>query len=191
MAATESRMLKLGTVAPHFELPDARGEMHSLRDAEDADAVVIMFICNHCPFVKHLRKELARVGRDCMEKNVAVFAINSNDAASHPGDSPANMRKEIDEWGYTFPYLVDESQEVAKSYQAACTPDFFVFDRDLRLVYRGQMDASRPSNDIPVTGSDLREAIEAARRGQAPVGRQLPSIGCNIKWKPGNEPDWF
>jgi peroxiredoxin len=182
-------MLKLGTIAPHFELPDANGEMHSLRNAEGADAVVVMFICNHCPFVKHLRQELAQLGRDCTEKNVAVFAINSNDAQSHPGDSPANMRKEIEAWGYTFPYLVDENQQVAKSYEAACTPDFFVFDRDLRLVYRGQLDASRPSNDVPVTGSDLRAAIEAARRGQAPEGRQLPSIGCNIKWKPGNEPD--
>jgi peroxiredoxin len=191
MAATESRMLKLGTRAPHFKLPDAHGDMHSLGDADGADAIVIMFICNHCPFVKHVRPEIARLGRDCQQKNVAVFAINSNDAQAHPGDSPANMRKEIDEWGYTFPYLVDESQQVAKSYEAACTPDFFVFDRDLRLVYRGQLDGSRPSNDIPVDGNDLRAAIAAARRGQAPDSLQTPSIGCNIKWKPGNEPDWF
>lgn len=190
MAATESRMLALGTRAPHFELPDANGNMHSLSDADGADAVVVMFICNHCPFVKHVRQELARLGRDCAEQNVAVFAINSNDAQTHAGDSPAAMRQEISDWGYVFPYLVDESQAVAKSFEAACTPDFFVFDREQRLVYRGQLDASRPSNDVPVSGSDLRAAIIAARTGQPPAARQIPSIGCNIKWKPGNEPDW-
>ena len=191
MAATESRMLELGTHAPEFELPDAGGKVHSLANAGGADAVVVMFICNHCPFVKHVRQELARLGRECAEKNVAVFAINSNDAKTHPGDNAAAMRKEIEDWGYTFPYLVDETQEVAKSYQAACTPDFFVFDRDLRLAYRGQLDASRPSNNIPVTGEDLRAAIEAVRSGKAANPQQVPSIGCNIKWKPGNEPDWF
>jgi peroxiredoxin len=184
-------MLELGTRAPAFDLPDAGGNRHSLEDAAGADAVVVMFICNHCPFVKHVRRELAKLGRDCLEKNVAIFAVNSNDAQTHPGDSAAAMRKEIDDWGYTFPYLVDETQQVAKSYEAACTPDFFVFDRELRLAYRGQLDASRPSNNIPVTGKDLRAAIEAARTGAAANPQQVPSIGCNIKWKPGNEPDWY
>jgi peroxiredoxin len=183
-------MLELGTRAPDFELPDAEGIMHSLAGAEGADAVVVMFICNHCPFVKHVRRQLAQLGCDYSTKNVAIFAINSNDAVTYPGDSVARMRQEAAEWGYTFPYLVDESQQIAKSYQAACTPDFYVFDREFLLVYRGQFDASRPSNNIPVSGRDLRAAIDAARAGHAADSRQMPSIGCNIKWKPGNEPDW-
>jgi peroxiredoxin len=190
MAATQSRMLKLGTRAPDFALPDADGVRYSLAGASGADAMLVMFICNHCPFVKHVRRELAKIGKEYSARNVAIFAINSNDAESHPGDSPDHMRQEALDWGYVFPYLIDESQDVAKSYEAACTPDFYVFDRDFRLVYRGQLDASRPSNGVPVTGEDLRAALDAACAGKPVSTRQVPSIGCNIKWKPGNEPDW-
>ncbi len=191
MVATESRMLKLGTRAPEFTLADAYGKKHSLGDAGGSDAVLVMFICNHCPFVKHVRREISRIGKDYASRNVAVFAINSNDPVTHPGDDAASMEKEITEWGYTFPYLIDSNQAVAKAYDAACTPDFYVFDRDLRLAYRGQLDGSRPSNTIPVNGADLRRAIDAIIAGKRVRGRQLPSIGCNIKWKPGNEPDWY
>ncbi len=190
MAATESRMLKLGTRAPEFSLVDAHGKKHSLSDAMGSAAVLVMFICNHCPFVKHVRREISRIGKDYAARNVAVFAINSNDPVTHPGDDAASMKKEIAEWDYTFPYLIDTEQAVAKSYDAACTPDFYVFDRDLRLAYRGQLDGSRPSNSIPVTGADLRGALDAIVAGKRVSGPQLPSIGCNIKWKPGNEPDW-
>jgi peroxiredoxin len=191
MAATESRMLKLGTRAPEFTLADAYGKKHSLSDARGSNAVLVMFICNHCPFVKHVRLEISRIGKDYAARNVAVFAINSNDPVTHPGDDAAGMKKEIAEWGYTFPYLVDSDQTVARVYDAACTPDFYVFDRDLRLAYRGQLDGSRPSNAIPVTCADLRGALDAIVAGKRVSGRQLPSIGCNIKWKPGNEPDWY
>ncbi len=191
MAATESRMLKLGIRAPAFALPDAFGKKHALSDAKGSDAVVVMFICNHCPFVKHVRLELARIGKDYASRNVAIFAINSNDPVTHPGDNAAGMKKEVADWGYTFPYLIDGEQTVAKAYQAACTPDFYVFDRDLQLRYRGQLDGSRPSNDIPVSGTDLRAAIDAIVAGGRANERQVPSIGCNIKWKPGNEPDWY
>jgi peroxiredoxin len=184
MAATESRMLKLGTRAPNFSLPDAFGKTHSLSDARSSDAVLVMFICNHCPFVKHVRREISRIGKDYASRNVAVFAINSNDPVTHPGDDAASMKKEIAEWGYTFPYLIDSNQAVAKAYDAACTPDFYVFDRDFRLAYRGQLDGSRPSNAIPVTGADLRAALEAIIAGKRVSAQQLPSIGCNIKWKP-------
>ena len=191
MAATESRMLELGTRAPDFTLPDAKGTLYALSDAAGSPACLVMFICNHCPFVKHVRQELVRLGRDCAAKNVAVFAINSNDAATHPADSPERMVEESAAWGYTFPYLVDADQSVAKAYRAACTPDFFLFDGGLRLAYRGQLDASRPSNDIEVTGADLRAALDAVLAGREPERDQKPSIGCNIKWKPGNEPDWY
>lgn len=191
MAATESRMLKLGTEAPEFTLADAYGKKHSLGDARGSDAVLVMFICNHCPFVKHVRREIARIGKDYALRNVAVFAINSNDPVTHPGDNAESMKKEIAAWSYTFPYLVDSDQTVAKAYEAACTPDFYVFDRDLRLAYRGQLDGSRPSNDIAVNGADLRGAIDAIIAGKRVSERQRPSIGCNIKWKPGNEPDWY
>ncbi|MDX1518112.1 MAG: thioredoxin family protein [Woeseiaceae bacterium] len=189
MAAVESQMLPLGTVAPPFELPDPDGNLHALPDS--ADACLVMFICNHCPFVKHVREELARLGRDCRRRNVAVFAINSNDVETHPGDSPAMMKQEATKWGYTFPYLFDEDQSVAKAYRAACTPDFFLFDRDLKLVYRGQLDGSRPSNDLPSDGRALRAAIDATLAGKPVDNDQRPSIGCNIKWKPGNEPDYW
>jgi thiol-disulfide isomerase/thioredoxin len=188
MAAVESQMLELGTVAPEFSLPDADGQLHALTDG--ASAYLVMFICNHCPFVKHIREELARIGRDYGDRNVAVYAINSNDIAAHPADGPEQMKVEATTWGYTFPYLLDSSQDVAKAYRAACTPDFFVFDAERRLVYRGQLDASRPSNDVAVDGRDLRAALDAVLGGQAPGDRQVPSIGCNIKWKPGNAPDY-
>ena len=179
-------MLALGTVAPDFSLPDPDGTVHAL--AKQADAFLIMFICNHCPFVKHIREELARLGRDHLDNNVAVYAINSNDASSYPGDSPAKMKAESVTWGYTFPYLIDATQDVAKAYHAACTPDFYVFDASKRLVYRGQLDASRPTNDTPVTGVDIRAALDAVLGGTAVPAEQIPSIGCSIKWKSGNEP---
>lgn len=191
MARTESRMLELGTTAPAFSLPDPDGTLHSLSDDTDAEAVLVMFICNHCPFVKHIRQELAAIGRDYGSRNVAIYAINSNDADKYPDDGPGPMKDEAAAQGYRFPYLIDADQSVAKAYQAACTPDFFVFDKDLRLTYRGQLDDSRPSNDKPVTGADLRNALDATLRGDKVTGPQAPSIGCNIKWKPGNAPDWF
>ena len=191
MALTESRMLPLGTRAPAFTLPDCEGAEHSLADAADAPAVLIMFICNHCPYVKHVREELSRLARDYTLRGVAVFGINSNDATTHPDDSPEKMREEAARWDYSFPYLVDEDQSVAKAYGAACTPDFFVFDGDLRLAYRGQLDDSRPGNDKPVTGADLRAALDAVLEGRPMPEPQKPSIGCNIKWTPGNEPEWF
>ena len=150
-----------------------------------------MFICNHCPFVKHIRTELARLGADYGARDVAVFAISSNDVGTHPADHPRLMKEEAATWGYTFPYLYDESQEVAKAYSAACTPDFFLFDADRKLVYRGQLDDSRPSNGLPVDGHDLRAALDAVLAGSKPSPDQKPSIGCNIKWIAGNEPDYF
>ncbi len=189
MAAVESQMLPLGTRAPAFSLPDPDGNPHSL--AESAAAYVVMFICNHCPFVKHIREELARIGNDYGSRGVAVYAINSNDVDRYPDDSPANMKREAAAWGYSFPYLLDADQSVAKAYMAACTPDFFVFDADQSLVYRGQLDDSRPGNNETVDGRDLRAALEAVLSGAEVAAAQKPSIGCNIKWKPGNEPDYF
>ncbi len=189
MAAVESQMLELGTRAPAFSLPDPDGAIHTLLD--DAPATLVMFICNHCPFVKHIRTELARLGADYGPRGVAIFAINSNDVTTHPGDHPDRMKEEAETWGYTFPYLFDESQDVAKAYRAACTPDFFVFDAERKLVYRGQLDDSRPSNNVAVDGRDLRAALDAVLGSAAPISEQKPSIGCNIKWKAGNEPDYF
>ena len=191
MARTPSQMLPLGTLAPAFNLPDADGKMHSLDDATGSQAYLVMFICNHCPFVKHVAAELARLGRDYREKGVAVFAINSNDIESHPADGPDKMKEEAAARGYTFPYLLDADQSVAKSYEAACTPDFYLFDADRRLVYRGQLDGSRPGNDVPVDGADLRRAIDAVLAGDPVPAAQVPSLGCNIKWKAGNEPAYF
>jgi len=188
MALTPSTMLPLGTAAPDFKLPDTDGKLYALKDFAQADALVVMFICNHCPFVKHVRAELARLGRDMKARNVAVVAVSSNDITSHPADSPAKMAEEKIAAGYDFPYLYDADQSVAAAYHAACTPDFFVFDKARTLVYRGQLDDSRPGNNLPVTGADLRAAIETALAGQPPVGLQKPSIGCNIKWTPGREP---
>jgi len=189
MAATESEMLELGTTAPEFALPDPDGNVHSL--GEGKKAYVVMFICNHCPFVKHIREELAHFSRDYLSQSVSIVAINSNDVTTHPGDSPEKMKEEAATWGYEFPYLFDESQEVAKSYHAACTPDFYLFDADKKLVYRGQLDGSRPGNDVPVTGRDLRDALDALLSGQPVPEQQIPSIGCNIKWSAGNAPDYF
>lgn len=191
MVATESQMLPLGTEAPAFSLPDADGRYHSLDDAPDARAYLVMFICNHCPFVKHVQRELAQLAEDYLPRNVAIFAINSNDFERQRDDSPARMREEAQRFGYRFPYLVDREQAVAKAYRAACTPDFFLFDGDRQLVYRGQLDDSRPSNGVPVTGRDLRAALDAVLEGRAAAADQTPSIGCNIKWRPGNAPDYF
>ena len=191
MALTPSTMLPLGTAAPDFKLPDTSGKIVSLADFQGQAALLVIFMCNHCPYVVHLRAGLAQLARDYKAKNVGIVGINSNDAENYPSDSPAMMKNEVKAIGYTFPYLYDESQAVAKSYRAACTPDFFLFDRGRRLVYRGQFDASRPGNGIPVTGKDLRAALEATLAGQPTSTLQVASIGCNIKWKAGNEPDYF
>lgn len=189
MVATPSTMLPLGTSAPPFTLPDTDGEMVSLEDLSGAPATLVMFICNHCPYVVHVRPEIARIGREYGERGVAVVAISSNDAVAYPEDGPAEMAAEKAAAGYVFPYLYDETQDVAKAYRAACTPDFFVFDSDLRLAYRGQLDGSRPSNDVAVDGADLRAALDSVLAGRAPDGDQRPSMGCNIKWR--EDPDYF
>ena len=183
MALTPSTMLPLGTSAPAFSLPDVSGKIVPIADFQNAPALLVMFICNHCPYVKHVRSGLAQLARDYQARGVAVVAISSNDAKSYPDDSPAKMAVEAKEAGYTFPYLYDESQAVARAYQAACTPDFFLFNREKQLVYRGQLDDSRPGNGIPVTGKDLRAALDAVLAGKPVVADQKPSIGCNIKWK--------
>ena len=188
MALTPSTMLPLGTVAPDFRLPATDGHPVSLGDFEDVRALVVAFICNHCPYVKHIRAGLAQFGRDMQNKNIAIVAINSNDASAYPADSPAKMAEEVRDAGYSFPYLYDESQAIAKAYRAACTPDLFLFDAERRLVYRGQFDASRPGNGLPVTGADLRAAVDAVLAGKPVSEKQMPSIGCNIKWRAGNEP---
>jgi thiol-disulfide isomerase/thioredoxin len=181
--AVYSQMLDLGTSAPPFRLPDPDGNLHSLEDAADSKACVVMFICNHCPFVKHIADELARLGRDYEDKGVAIFAINSNNAETHPGDSPDNMARESVARGYSFPYLIDESQVIARAYKAACTPDIYLFDAGSRLAYHGQFDSSRPGNSEPVDGVDLRRAIDAVLGGAAVAGEQIPSVGCGIKWR--------
>jgi peroxiredoxin len=191
MAATPSTMSPLGIEAPDFKLPDPEGRMIALSDFAGARALLVMFICNHCPFVKHIAHGLADLGNVYQSKGVAVVAINSNDVEKHPDDRPLMMAEEVASRGYTFPYLFDETQETARAYGAACTPDFFVYDQDRKLVYRGQLDDSRPSTDVPVTGADLRAALDAVLEGRPVTGDQKPSIGCNIKWKPGNEPDYF
>jgi thiol-disulfide isomerase/thioredoxin len=191
MAETPSTMLPLGTRAPDFVLPDAvSGRMVALSDFAGSKALVVMFICNHCPYVKHVAGELARLGKDYADKPVGCLAICSNDVANYPADSPTKMADEARTRGYTFPYLYDDSQEVAKAYLAACTPDFYVFDAARKLVYRGQLDDSRPGNRVPVTGQDLRAAIDAVLAGQPVPQHQRPSLGCNIKWKRGNAPDY-
>ena len=184
-------MLALGTSAPDFQLPDTSGKTVTLADFKGAPALVVMFICNHCPYVVHVRAGLAQLGRDYQPKGVAMVAISSNDAASYPADGPARMKEEAKSAGYTFPYLYDESQVVAKEYRAACTPDIYLFDGDRKLVYRGQFDESRPGNGAPVTGKDLRAALEAVLAGKPVAAKQTPSMGCNIKWKAGNEPEYF
>lgn len=191
MVKTASTMLPLGTEAPDFSLINVDGRTVSRDDFRGAKALLVMFICNHCPFVKHIAEQLAILARDYQAKGVAVVAINSNDASKYPDDSPERMVHEVEQRGYTFPYLYDETQEVAQAYHAACTPDFFLFDKDFKLAYRGQLDASRPGNGIPVTGEDLRRALDAVLAGQPVPEPHRPSIGCNIKWREGNEPDYF
>lgn len=191
MARTPSTMLPLGTPAPAFSLPDPAGTVHRLEDFSDKSALLVMFICNHCPFVIHVQEELARLGLEYGPRNVGVLAISSNNVETHPDDSPDKMAEMAQSVGFNFPYLYDESQEVAKAYHAACTPDFYLFDGDMKLAYRGQIDDSRPGNGIPVTGRDMRAAIDAVLRGEQPAENQIPSLGCNIKWKAGNEPAYF
>jgi peroxiredoxin len=184
-------MLELGSRAPDFALENAvNGRRVSLRDFEDSPALLVMFICNHCPYVQHIRSELGRLARDYAPLGLAVAAINSNSLETHPQDGPDAMKELAVAEGWEFPYLFDETQSVAKVYKAACTPDFFLFDGDRRLVYRGQFDDSRPGNAIPVTGADLRAAIDAVLAGQPVSSDQKPSMGCNIKWTPGNEPGY-
>ena len=190
MAATPSTMLPLGTKAPHFRLPDPQGKLVSLDDLKDAPALLVAFICNHCPFVQHIRVGLATLAKEYQAKGVGIVGINSNDLGISPGDSPEKMAEEVKQFGYVFPYLFDETQEVAKAYHAACTPDIFLFDRAGSLVYRGQFDSSRPGNGIPVTGADLRAALDKVLAGQPVPTDQKASIGCNIKWRSGNEPNY-
>lgn len=190
MVKTASVMLPLGTKAPDFSLPDTEGRMVSLSDVRGGAALLIVFMCNHCPYVKHVAEGLAALAREYQQRGVVVVGINANDVAQVPDDAPDAMAREVKHRGYTFPYLYDQTQEVAKAYHAACTPDFFLFDRDARLVYRGQMDSSRPGSDIPVTGEDLRQALDAVLSDKSVSEDQKPSLGCNIKWKPGGEPDY-
>ena len=188
MSLTPSTMMKLGTLAPEFTLPDTNGQQVSLSDYLNCKASVVMFICNHCPYVIHVAQELAEFSMDYQKKGVGIVGIMSNDVENYPDDSPQKMKVEKADRGYPFAYLYDQTQEVAKAYQAACTPDFFVFDGDMALVYRGQLDASRPQTDVPVTGKDLRSALDAVLDGRNPDETQYPSMGCNIKWKPGQAP---
>jgi len=191
MVRTPSTMLPLGTAAPDFKLMNVDGREVELADFAGKPALLVMFMCNHCPFVVHVADQLAQLGSEYMARGVAVVGINSNDTAAHPADSPERMVAEAEERGYQFPYLFDETQDVAHDYRAACTPDFFLFDQDRKLVYRGQLDDSRPGNGVPVTGKDLRAALDAVLAGGAPVSEQRASLGCNIKWKAGNEPEYF
>jgi len=192
MALTASTMLPLGTKAPDLNLPDViSNQTISIANFVGKKALLVMFICQHCPFVKHVQHQLAQIGRDYSKQNVAIVAISANDVNHYPDDAPEKLKEMAEELGFTFPFCYDESQGTAKTYTAACTPDFFLFDTDQRLVYRGQLDDSRPSNDQPVDGHDLRTALEQVLAGQSVRQDQKPSIGCNIKWKPGNEPDYF
>ena len=191
MAKTESTMIALGMAAPDFALSDTDGQIVGLRDFAELPSLLVVFMCNHCPFVRHIREELAPFVKRYQAKGLAVVAISSNDVEAFPEDGPEVMAREVEGFGYTFPYLFDESQSVTRAYKAACTPDFFLFDQERRLVYRGQFDGSRPGNGVPVTGADLGAAVEALLKGTPISSDQRPSIGCNIKWKAGNEPDYF
>lgn len=184
-------MLELGTEAPVFSLPDTEGKMVSLNDFADAKGFLVVFMCNHCPYVIHVREQLAAIGNEYQAKGIAMVGINANDSSTHPLDSYEKMKEEVKNTGYTFPYLHDEAQEVAKKYKAACTPDIFLFDHEKKLVYRGQLDDARPGNNVTVTGNDLRTALDAVLSGQSIPPEQKPSMGCNIKWKAGNEPSYF
>ena len=191
MALTPSTMPPLGTTAPDFKLPDTNGKIVSPADFKDKAALLVIFMCNHCPYVVHIRDGLAKFARDYAAKNVGIVGINANDVKNYPADSPARMKDAVTSAGYLFPYLYDETQAVAKAYSAACTPDIFLFDKNRKLVYRGQFDDSRPGNGQPVTGKDLRAALDAVLAGKPVSEGQKASIGCNIKWKAGNEPDYF
>ena len=191
MSLTPSTMLPLGTAAPDFSLPDTTGKTVSLNDFEHGKPLLVVFMCNHCPYVKHIQRDFAALASEYQKKGVGVVGINTNDVQNYPEDSPENMAADAKKFGYTFPYLYDEDQAVARAYRAACTPDFFLFDDDRRLFYRGQMDASRPGNDIAITGEDLRDALNRVLEGRDAPEVQRPSMGCNIKWKSGNEPDYF
>lgn len=191
MALTPSTMLSLGTTAPDFALLDVVSDQTlSLQDVMGEKGLLAMFICRHCPFVKHIQDQLAQLGRDYQPQGLNLVAISANNVATHPEDAPDKLREMATQVGFTFPFLYDETQAIAKAYQAACTPDFFLFDGDQKLVYRGQLDDSRPGSQIPVTGQDLRAAMDLVIAGQALPPEQKPSIGCNIKWKPGNEPNY-
>jgi peroxiredoxin len=191
MAETPSTMLPLGTKLPRFTLPSPTGKKVSSEDFKDAPALLVAFICNHCPYVKHIRSRFAELAKEYQNRGVGIVGINSNDFQSYPDDRPEKMAEEVRQVGYGFPYVYDETQEVAKAYRAACTPDFYLFDRNHNLVYRGQFDDSRPGNNRPVTGADLRAALDAVLAGKPVPSNQKPSIGCNIKWKQGNAPDYF
>lgn len=192
MVKVPSTMTPLGTPAPDFSLPEPFTERTmSLADFAETPALLVVFLSNHCPFVKHIADALAAFGREYRAKGLAMVGINANDVTSHPADRPEMMIEEVRSRGYTFPYLFDESQEVAKAFNAACTPDFFLYDSGRKLAYRGQFDPSRPSLDLAVTGADLRAACDAVLAGGAPSPEQVPSVGCNIKWKEGNAPEWF
>ncbi|HIA19599.1 MAG: thioredoxin family protein [Pirellulaceae bacterium] len=191
MVKTASTMLPLGTTAPDFSLLNVNGQTVSRSDFQDAKGLLVIFMCNHCPFVIHLADQLAQFARDYHDAGLAIVAISSNDVSNHPQDSPEQMVHEAEQRGYIFPYLYDEEQEVAKAYHAACTPDFFLFDGNHQLVYRGQFDSSRPDSGIPVSGEDLRQAVDAMLAGQPVSEDQQPSLGCNIKWKEQQAPDYF
>jgi len=191
MSRTPSTMPDLGVPAPDFGVPHPSGRIYTLPHCRTAKALLVVFMCNHCPFVIHLRPALADFAREYSDRGLAVVGINANDAISHPDDSPLKMAEEIKAAGYSFPYLYDESQQTARDYRAACTPDFFLYDADRKLVYRGQFDDSRPGNDIPVTGSDLHTAVNTLLSGRDVPEEQKASLGCNIKWRAGNEPDYF
>ncbi len=191
MALTASTMLELGTVAPDFSLAAPDGKTFSLAEQNIDTGLLVIFMCNHCPYVIHIREKLVENIRRYQEQGISVVAINANDYAAHPDDSPENMVRDAAAYNYSFPYLVDEDQRVARAYRAACTPDFFLFDANKKLVYRGQFDAARPGNTTPITGVDLSEAVDNMIGGKKIPEAQQPSMGCNIKWKPGNEPDYF
>ena len=192
MVETRSTMMSLSSPAPAFILPDVRtGETVTLDTFAGKKALLVMFICRHCPFVVHIQNELAKLGKDYVDRDMGIVAISANDVENYPDDGPERLKELAESLDFTFPFCYDESQKMAKAYTAACTPDFFLFDTDRNLVYRGQLDDSRPGNDKPVTGQDLREAVEATLAGQSVSTEQKPSVGCNIKWKKGNEPDYF
>ncbi len=190
MVAVNSQMVPLGTKAPYFELPDPTGKVYKLGDFKGYKGILIIFMCNHCPFVKYVIKEIVKIANEYTKKGIAMIGINPNDSKQYPEDSPEKMIVFAKQEGISFPYLIDETQEVAKSYRAACTPDFFLYDPNFQLYYRGQLDSSRPGNNIPITGKDLRNALDSLLAGNPPPEQQKPSMGCNIKWKPGNEPDY-